>query len=157
MNHISRETADAILVIFAEHKLGLLTVEEYIDKINSLVSKDAGLAQRCWDNGVEWCRMHHPKEWRTETDNEIAKQKWEEFWAENKHEYPPDIKVEQFGDWLYRAFSDRLDSLDKEKKYCKGCKYYDPGDYDIEVWCKFKNDAFENLFSCPDWLDKEGK
>lgn len=42
------------------------------------------------------------------TNKEIAKLLWEDFWVE-KHEYPSDIKVEQFGDWLYRAFPDWLD------------------------------------------------
>ena len=39
---------------------------------------------------------------------QIARKVWEEFWVE-KQEYPSDIKVEQFGDWLCRAFPDWLD------------------------------------------------
>ena len=43
-----------------------------------------------------------------ETDKEITKRLWEEFWNE-KQEYPSDIKVEQFGDCLCREFPEWLD------------------------------------------------
>jgi len=43
----------------------------------------------------------------------------------------------------------------EDEKRCRDCKHFDPGDYDREVWCKLKDNSFECLFSCPDWLQED--
>ena len=37
-------------------------VEFYAQEIERLIDANS---QKCWDNGVEWCKMHHPETWKS--------------------------------------------------------------------------------------------
>ncbi len=52
-------------------KSAIMDIEQ-TDGYSLPLVEDAGLEQRCWDNGVEWCRMHHPETWKSKYQIALA-------------------------------------------------------------------------------------
>jgi len=49
-------------------------IPDIAQEIQLIVDKEG---QQCWDNGVEWCKMHHPETWKSKY--EIAEEVLREF------------------------------------------------------------------------------